>query len=273
MRRRSLAAFPLIEIFVVILLALSTNAWATVSLGMFIQVSGIASGNLYSADPAPSFYQNDPSFQFSTGVISSADQQWKLTSHVNGWRSQPEPEFSSAQELLKALEQPWTISLDQGLPTARQYTMSLNLGSLPATDLTPPVMLFPLPGSTIDSLTSTFNFTPPGLNVPITASLQHFSVTDAQVSLPAGSTQWSLPVPLIDDTQYYFDLAVNGNAAGLAFTDPVDAQGNAIPGWYSYGNFRLESSGFFSTPEPGLGALFGIGAIVLLIRPRQRVRK
>ena len=115
--------------------------------------------------------------------------------------------FTDRGQFMKELEEPWTITLDQGLPTQRQFTMSLNLGDLPTTDLTPPIITFPLDHSANVSLTPIFQFTTPS-KLGVAAKLYHFKngITVDQLGFNAGTAQWSPPAPLLPGTEYVFDL-------------------------------------------------------------------
>ena len=263
------------------LIVAPTSAAASSSVFLDIQVTGTPTQDYYTAAIGPSFFPNLPnqSIQFSTGLVTSADGQFTATTDSqNDWENK-QPVFNDFPSLLMALAQPWSITLDKGLPTQRNYTMSLNLGALPTTPVAPPVLLFPLAGSIISPLTTTFTFTPPAIQQPIYTALEHLPnnattgsyVFDDQLYLPAGSTQWSPPAPLLPSTDYYFDLYVqNVFPQGLGFSDPVDEQNNPIPNWFSNGNLMLESDAFFTTavPEPASISLLAAGAVLLSRRRR-----
>jgi hypothetical protein len=266
-----------------VLAVISSRVYGANFLTMEIQISGTPSQTFYSAAPLTGFFANDTSpgdLQFQTGVISSADGKYlETTNGSNGW-SITEPQFTSFSAFINSLEQSWSITLDKGLSTERDYTMSLNLGAFPSMNVTPPVITFPANQSVISPNTTTFTFTPPGLAVPFLLQLSHLPnnanfgsyVIDDQLDLAAGTTQWSAPSPLIANTSYYLDVdAFNIFPAGFAFSDPMTATGSSVPNWSSGANLSLESSEFFSTalPEPGSlsGLVFGVP---MLLKRRRR---
>ncbi len=251
-------------------------------LTMEVQISGTPSQTFYSAAPITGFFADDTNpgdLQFQTGVISSADGKYLETTIGSiGW-SIAEPTFTSFSTFINSMEQGWSLTLDKGLSTERDYTMSLNLGTFPSMNVTPPVIVFPGNQSVINPNTTTFTFSPPGLAVPFLLQLEHLPnhaktgsyVFDDQIELPAGTTQWSVPSPLIANTNYDLDLdAFNILPAGFAFSDPMTATGSSVPNWSSSANLSLESSELFSTalPEPGSISLLALGWSVLLGRRR-----
>ena len=175
--------------------------------------------------------------------------------------------------------------LDQGLSTQRTYTTTLSVGQLATTDQIPPIITYPPNESILGGLTPVFQFTPSSYQIPMSGSLSHTvvtvnpdgsrtftGITDDQFSLPPGTHQWSPPTALLPSTTYEFDLEVlNRIPVGFAFSDPVDASSNAIPGWNSFGNLTFDSYASFQTPvpEPAAGLVLAAGAILT----RRRFRR
>jgi hypothetical protein len=234
----------------------------------------------YNAAAAPTVFPSTPGSGFTTGLISSADGEFiTQTQGPNEWQNEAtSTQFNSIAALMAALEQPWTITLDQGLHTQRQYTTTINLGALPTTDTTPAQISYPANHSTITTVTPTFTFTtPPEYNFLIyldqETSPDGGALLDLdQIPLPSGVTTFTAPNPLAPDSSFIFSLFANNiDPAGLGFSTPVDASDNPMPEWSgSVGSLQFDTTAAFSTPvpEPASVALFAAGSVYLFKRRR-----
>ncbi|HUB26261.1 MAG TPA: hypothetical protein VL992_12595 [Tepidisphaeraceae bacterium] len=275
--------FGAVAVAAVVLLFVSKNATANNNLLMLIQVTGTPSQTYYSAALSPLFFPDSSlpqGLQFQNGLISSSDGQYIAQTTPQGDWELIQPTFTNFGSFLSSLEQPWSIVLDAGLPTQHTYAMTLNLGNLPATNVIPPIVTFPTNQSIISASESTFTFSPPGLNVPISLQFSYLPnhatsgafVFEDQLSLPAGSSSWTAPTPLLTDTDYDLDLSVqNIFPSNFGFSDPVDSNSNTIPDWSSEGNLSFDSNVIFSTalPEPRVALLTLFLAPILGRRSRR----
>jgi hypothetical protein len=223
----------------------------------------------YSAAIEPLTFPSSPGASFSTGVIASADHQYLANTVGNSGWSLQEPSFSSFDDLVASLQQSWTIALDTGLATERNYTMTVNLGSLLSMDLTPPAISFPISGSLITTLSPTFLFTTPS-QYSFLGTLQKLQSSgfDATTNLPGGSTTWTPSVLLEPEATYVLDI-YNGNITvpGWGFATPIDSTNNPLSGWASGNDVILEAGALFSAvPEPSAFVLCFIG-LTFLITP------
>lgn len=246
----------------------TSDANAELSVNFFVRATHYDgqphySGTVYTVAPGGS----DP--EFSTCIVASLDQQYTTGT---GGAVNP-PVFTSYDEFLSSLQQPWTITLDQGLITERNYTMTLNLGELPTLSLIPPVIDFPVHNATIDTLTPTFLLTS---QFGVLADLHKFPPADgssiivARDFVPVGTSHWSPPVTLDYDSKYYLDIYnFNIDVSGFGFTVPVDAENVPVENWASFSSAQVETAIFFYTPVPEPGTFSGgICAALLLLGGR-----
>jgi hypothetical protein len=243
---------------------LPTVAARAVEVDFAIRAQQRGGAAMYSGEIRTFWQPNDADLPYTTAIVTSADHQVAVTSTGGGgWLSQVPTFYSSLDELITALEQPWKIHLDEGLPTERNYSLTLNLGSVATSGLAPPSIGYPAFDQAIGTLTPTFAL---ALNTPDSyhADLYHFasssSVFDAQTALPAGSTSWAPGVVLVGGTQYFLDLYGDPSLPGLGFSTPLDAQGDLIANWSSSGLGHAESIvRFTAVPEPASAAVLLLG--------------
>jgi hypothetical protein len=251
-------------------------AQAESSLYVEVQATYGAGAFFYAAGIRPTFFPGGPAdVQFTTGRIASEDNQSVIKTDTFGWAIQG-PTFHNFNDLLAFLQQPWEMLLDEGLPTERNYTMALNLGSLPTMDLTPPIISFPTHMSTIDTLTPTFTFTTPAQSV-FSLQLGKFlggtSDIVASTDLSSGQSTWSPQSPLTVGS-YYLNISRNNiGVPGLGFSTPIDTLGDPFPNWHSGGTARLEANALFSVvPEPtGLAMLAAAFAFIISSLAMRRI--
>jgi len=212
----------------------------------------------------------DSGLSYSTFVVASADQQYRLTKSGNGWTAH-QLSFSSFDSFVASLQQPWGIHLDAGLATERNYTMALNLGDLLATDLTPPIISFPAHGATITTLSPTFTFTTP-INQSLYIQL-HEVASGADVVpvgiIPGGTNSWFPAATLQSGLQYVFNIYTGPSPVainGFGFSTPVDSGGSGLANWQSRGVAEMEGAAqFTAVPEPNAALLFCTGTGVFFL--------
>lgn len=269
------------QLCLVVLFAFATGPSVTLaapSIGFDINVGP----GFYSATPDPNFYPGDPDLPFVTATIASSDGVYQVTSSQNSWNIQSGI-FSTLDALKASVLQTWSIELDQGLPTERNYTMMLSLDNLEEADLAPPVINFPSFNETISTLTPDFEFELP---IPRMHALQlhDFPLTGSstiltQTSVAAGTTTWSYHDSLLPDTRYLFGLRTNVGFSEQGFTIPLDSSGVPLvplAEWESDVSARVETNIAFFTavPEPGGLLLLSMGGIVLYgLRRQQQFRR
>lgn len=238
---------------------------AQVSIGLLVRSDGGGGVERYRAWIQPGVFPGNPELPFTTAQIRNQSGVLGSETVGLGWGAPLQPFFPSLQSLIAELDQPWHLRLDAGLPTQRDYQMSLNLGALPSLDMRPPMIHSPLANATVTSLQPTFQFELHP-DFAFSALLFGTGVSTGWVPLPQGATSWTPAVTLTDGEQYLFDiLSFNNSVDGLGFSAPVDSQGNAIPNWGSWASIELEAVHQFAVavPEPGSLALLLIGALVL----------
>jgi hypothetical protein len=224
----------------------------------------------YNAAAFPFTFPSLPNAPFVTGDIKSADGTYhSYTFGTNQW-SFNNPSFTSLPEFTASLEQPWQMTLDEGLATERHYTMSIDLGSLPSTDVSPPAIQFPIHQSIIDALVNpTFTFTTPQpyawhADLELLPLVAGAGVFAAQTDFAGGTTSWTPSVALEPGRRY--DLNIYNNNIpidGLRFTTPIDAGGNAFPEWHSDGTLlSIGTARFTTVPEPSGYLLAIVGAVL-----------
>jgi hypothetical protein len=227
----------------------------------------------YVASAGPSFFPNGPDLSFTTGRISSADNQYVLFTQNNGWRAE-QPHFDSLAALVNSLNQPWEMLFDAGLPTERHYTMSLNLGDLPIMDLTPPTPVFPTHNSVVQTQLPTFSFISQpqySYDLQVGRFEGNTSTIVASPTLPGGSATWTPSTPLLPGNYYLRLGRSNIGIPQLGFTTPIDDLGNPLPNWQTNGHATIEANlSFTIVPEPTSLTLL-LAATVLL--PAFRTRR
>ncbi|HSZ54843.1 MAG TPA: hypothetical protein VK797_04235 [Tepidisphaeraceae bacterium] len=264
-------------LFICPLLSLPRLAGATNYMSIFVENGGLSPGDAYYAVLSPSFED----LSYTTLVVSSADGRYALTDQPGGG-TEKWPDITSFSDLVASLQQPWRISLDAGLTTERDYTMSLALGELATGQYPPPSITFPQFGSTIDSLTPIFTV---NTAFTLTARLSHFvwvtnpdgsrgqqGIDDYDFSLTPDSPSWTPPAPLLPGMEYELDVDTSEiYPTAFAFSDPLDASGNAIPNWFSRGAVLMNAVAQFETPVPE--ASCGVYIAVVFAIALRRVRR
>lgn len=240
------------------------------SVNIVIVVDCNGGSTHYSAGIFPNFSSSE--LQFKTFSLSNSDGAYIST---NGGNFQTT--FDSYAELASDLEEPWTLVLDSGLPTQREYSTTLNLGNLGVLDLTAPAITFPSTHSFIQPSQNIFTFTPPDLPLPMVINFlgqtpgSLFPVDDEVQTLPVGSTQWSPQVAMQPGINYQFSLESQGGSylSGLDFSDPMDTASDSLPDWSNGSDeLRLLGGSVFTTlPEPG--SISALAASALLLRRRK----
>jgi hypothetical protein len=219
---------------------------------------------------------SDPDLPFITGQIASADHQFLVTSTEPGWLHQPQIFYSSLNELVTALEQPFEILLDEGLSSERRYSMNLNLGDLSTSGLVPPTVYFPALDEQIDTLTPTFLYSLETTGAYY-GDLFHFEgptgVFDTRATLLPGSSSFTPPLALSRDREYFLNIYnTDVYLPGLEFSTPVDADDNPIANWQSRGDgIAATYLKFTAVPEPTSFCILALGSVAL-IAFRRRLR-
>ncbi len=237
------------------------------------------SPGFYSAAILPGFFPGHPDIAFVNGTIASDDGVFQATTNGGGWSLQAGT-FSTLGELKSAVQQSWTFELDQGLPTQRSYTMTLDIDGLEEADIAPPVISFPASDETIQTLSPNFEF---DLQIPQSHSLQLHrfplgsgsSTILAQTGVAAGTTSWSPGFSLSPDTRYLFGLRTSVTFPEFGFSVPVDAADVPLADWQSFVSANPETNIVFYTavPEPSAVVLLAVGGAALLpwqLRRRQK---
>jgi hypothetical protein len=235
----------------------ASNLCATVQIGinLHIQQYGDVPFYYFTFSPASSPFNSDGAF-VSAQITSQDGEYLSHTEGAGGWTF-GYPLFNSFSDLLTSLQQPFHLTLDQGLASERNYTTSVTLGSLLSVNLTPPSIQYPLQQSTIDTFNPTFLFTLPSAHEWI-AQLQTIPIvgsgtTPAQTPLafPAGS--WTPGVTLQTGVQYYLDIYTVDNIRidGFGFSTPLDDANAPLPDWSTSGLIEFDvAADFMAVPEP-----------------------
>jgi hypothetical protein len=249
----------------VVIIATAATADASPSINLFISSQN---QGFYYASASAFLVPADFAVPFTTGRISTPDNQHVLN-FEGFWKPQfPLPTFSTPTELITSINQPWQILLDEGLSSERRYTTSLNVAGLQSTDISAPQITYPTSQSMIGTLTPTFTFT--NLRDGSGMRLELIGSGDLPVALETlsgPSASWSPPTPLVPG-EYYLNISRSLLIPDLAFTAPVDQLGNGILDWQSQSLVQTESSRFFTiVPEP---AGFTILVTALFLLPRRR---
>jgi len=205
---------------------------------------------------------------YTTAKVTSADGEFAVSTLGGPWFNAPQLPYASLAALAAALDQPFEIILDEGLPGERSYPMTLDLGTLASSGLAPPSVSFPTFDQTIGTLNPTFTFT---LQTPngYFADLYHFEgptgVFDQRDGVPSGATSWNPGVVLQPATQYYLDLYTTiVPIDGAGFSAPL-VEGEPIAAWQSTNKAAAETIVRFTTvPEPGGMALLAGGLCALM---------
>ena len=190
---------------------------------------------------------------FTTGRIATANDSFIESTSGSAWIPSS-PNYYSLSDLMSALAQPWTLTLDQGLSSERDYSMSLDMGTAPA-DYAPPAISFPSFGQTIDTHTPTFTFSAPAESA-FYATVYHFvggsEVVDAQTTLPLGATSSAYGVTLASGPQYYFELTSSNSVlfSGSGFSVPLDSNNHFQTPWQSRVFGQADAITPFTVPEP-----------------------
>jgi hypothetical protein len=273
-RRIALSAVCLTAIVV---LALQSAASATVPIDLLVRTDGGGGMIQYRAWAMPWVFPGNPDLPFITGEIANADNQFRVATDWQGWLFEEAESFSSLDDLIVALQKPWQLTLDKGLPTERAYQMSVNLGALADFNSLPPTIQYPLNNSTVDSLHPTMQFTlPPSFGFTGQLVGPTDAGTNLYTGLSQGQTTWTPAATLVDGGQYLFDIYSFSNpVAGMGFSVPTDAEGNPVPNFTSRGTFELEAVTFFTVkvPEPSSWIL-ALPALLWLVHwQRNRTRR
>lgn len=265
-------------VFVALILPpMSVQARTGIDLSVYVGSFGSGTPN-YSAAPDPTFFLGQSGWNFQTGIIESADHQYIVTGQIGGWSFQ-EPTFHSLPALLHSLDQTWTMKLDQGLPTEKDYTFSFHAGSLAQTGL-PPAFVYNAPNGTMEFST----FTPKiWLSLPAIPNLYDLRlVTNPPITgttlfdafVPGGTPYFQIQQHL---TPGYYSFSVNGNGplpTDSGFSVPVDANNTPLTAdWTSWGTASYDTGVLFTVvPEPSSFCLLIAAGVVGLTRCVMRRR-
>lgn len=263
----------LLLLFVALLPAVAARA---AQVDFAIRAQHGSGATVYSGEIYSFLTPSDPDLPFITGQIASADHQFLVTSVEGGWLHQPQIFYSSLNELITVLGQPFEILLDEGLSSERRYSMNLNLGELSTSGLAPPTIIFPAFNEQIDTLTPTFLYSLETAGAYY-GDLYHFepttSVFDARATLSPGSSSFTPPLTLIRDREYFLDIYnTDVYLPGLGFSTPVDADDIPIANWQSRGDGIAETIvKFTAVPEPSGLCILALGSVALIaLRRRPR---
>jgi hypothetical protein len=251
------------------LAAFTSDAHASLNFNLYI--SSQNQGFFYASSTV-FLTPADFAVPFTTGRISTPDNQ-HVVNYEGFWRPQyPLLTFNSASALINSINQPWQIVLDEGLPTERHYTTSLNVTGLQSTDISAPQITFPASQSVVDTLTPTFTFT--NLNNGAAMRLEYLNNGQGSIvasqSLAGPASSWSPQTPLVAG-EYYLNILRYMTVSDLSFSAPVDELGNAIPNWHSNSTVQLESSHWFTVvPEPSSLSLLATSALLFLASKKTR---
>jgi hypothetical protein len=271
------------SLLVLAVLVISSTAADATTLGLSIRVQRDINGAaIYSAVADPTnFWSNDSILPYTTAVIASANNEFMTTTDQGGWRFKEQNAYFSLNALCNALQQPWSITIDQGLPSQRIYSMSLQLSNLPSTTILPPTVSFPLRGQGTRTLTPNFTFALE-TSGSFYANLYHFegnsSKSDKNTVLASNSTSWNPGVTLVAGREYFLDLYRTSYMTfpNVSFTAPVNvSSGIPVTGWQSGGYVFTETITKFtaSIPEPSSIAFFAFGAFAIACCGRYRWQK
>lgn len=238
----------------------------------------ITSPGHYSASIAPGFFPGDPDIEFLTGTISSADGVYQANTHQNGWTIHSGI-FSTFDEMKASVQQSWTMVLDEGLPTERNYSMMLDIDDLDEVDVAPPVVSFPTRGETIQTLVPNFQFElqnpRPHILQLRTSAAGGSSTTLATKGVFPGTTNWTPEFSLQPNSGYVFSLRNDVYRPDMGFSVPLDSMDEPLAAnWETYVSAAPETNVLFYTavPEPNALIMLVIGGVALAmwnIRPRK----
>jgi len=203
---------------------------------------------------------------FVTASVSSQDGLFRTQTEGNLWAyPENEPLFATSEALVDAMQQPYTILLDEGLPSQRLYHMNFDPGKLLTLNTNAPRILYPVHGSTVTD--STLRFETSYSGSPFDPSLSQGILSQGSAFVTTINYTWfSPPVPLLPGLQYMLDAySIATLTRDFGFTRPVDGDGQSLSGgWTSRGRLQYEAISRFRTiPEPGTLTTAAVALIAL----------
>jgi hypothetical protein len=212
----------------------------------------ISDSGEFSISPNPNLTIDGSGVEFTTGRLSSADGMHVIATQYNGWLSETSNTFSTQAAMVSSVDQPWSLLLDEGLPTERTYTLTADLGNLATIDLTAPTLIVPTHASSLPTALPTFEFvttTSDAYFLQFSKLIGSSYSPVVQTYLAGGVTSWTASTPL-SPGDYRFLLTRQVDFDGTGFFPPVDELGEVLQNWSSFSYGRVEVNASFSiVPE------------------------
>ena len=254
--------------FLLVTLVAASAQLASANPGLVLDVIAGNYGNSlsYSAAAIPTFFLGDPGFPYQTGVIQSADHQYVATAN-GGWGFQ-EPSFKTFGDLIASLNESWTITFDKGLPTEKDYTTKLDLGTWPQIGLgIPSINIFPSGSGTFNTTMPTIPMTLPSQSSDVDVRLVSPPITGTILFddfVPNTTTLFHINPTLVVGHSYSLNIYALNISLPVAFSVPVDAGNVPMPGtWQTGGHADTETGITFTiVPEPQTVTLLIPGAAI-----------
>lgn len=261
--RRWPTAFLVILVSMTILWGSPKPAFA--QIGAYFRVLTVGNETKYYGAINPVYQPWAALPPFTTASVSSQDGLFRAETQAGRWvYPENEPYFPSFAALATAMQQPYTIALDTGLPTERNYQMGFEPGGLATLNPQLPRITAPLHGAVDVSLTPYISIQTPPRNFFRTI-LRDGSVILMNETFSLGTYPYG---PLSPGKEYTLDVysptEFLRTTLNIRFTTPIDENGDSLPNWYSPSWLQVESiARFYTIPEPGTLALAAAAVTML----------
>jgi hypothetical protein len=149
---------------------------------------------------------------------------------------------------------PWTIYINKGLQTERQFQFSVSLTGLTTNLLAPVKIITPTNGATGIPATGPFQWSGLPFYSDLTVSKQYFDNSGfVSADLPLTDTNWPSPPILAAGSNSFNVTYTSNNFTGIAFTVPVDTfDSQTVVSWSAQGNLlSTATSQFVSVAASG----------------------
>lgn len=263
------------QILVPLAILVGFPTMALAQIDAYVKVLSIGNETKFYGAINPTVRPGNSWLPFLTASVSSQDGLFRTQTQGNLWAyPENEPLFATREALIDAMQQPYTMLLDEGLPTQRIYRMNFDAGVLPTMGIQAPRILYPVDGSTdIDAtlrIESSYTGSPsePALSQGIISQGSDFVATTSIYRI-------SPPVTLLPGRQYKLDAySRTTTSLNFGFARPIDENGEPFSGyWRSGGRLQYEAISRFRTiPEPNTLTTTTVALVTLAVYASRKRR-
>jgi hypothetical protein len=186
--------------------------------------------NYVSPSPVTTHEVESPSGLFSATLLESSSAS-----------------LNSLQEVIDELEaEPWTIFVNRGHPSERQYTFNVTVTGLTTNDLPPVTIVSPALWATVPPNTG-FSWTGPAgySSLFVHSYLAAGGASGGFTNPPVASTMWTPPNPLAEGTNEVLVSYTLDSIGDVVLSDPLDSSFNYLSSWSYSADLAVRATSHF----------------------------